>query len=109
MSSRLTAGVGGAISLVAAILFAPAATVSAAAPLPTPCQSNINPTDDTGQSLPAQNLPGGLNTRGAVLVNLSAPCSLNYVTAYGKLGGPGPVTKVNLAIRADQTLRMRPR
>lgn len=70
----------------------------------TPCQSNINPADDTGQAVPAQKYPAtsaALSTSGAVLVRVSTTCALNYVTAYGKLVGTGTVSKVNIGVRSD--------
>lgn len=108
MRVRHFAALSGAL-LAASAMSLPAATAgqagTASTTMPlTPCQSNINPADDTGQSLPAQQYPASsssMSTKGAVLVRLSASCALNYVTAYGKLVGPGPVLKVNLAIRAD--------
>jgi hypothetical protein len=61
---------------------------------------------DTGVALPAQRHAGSsasLNTKGAVAFDPSSPCTVDYIVAYGKLVGTGPVSKVNVFIRANAT------
>lgn len=101
----ITAVSGGILALTASAMSIPAANAGATAHPDLPiCQGNTNPAYDTGTAVPAQSVPApnaGYSTKGATLVRVSTSCVLNYVTAWGKLSGSGPVTKVNLEIKAD--------
>jgi len=102
-----------AVALGTAALTMPAASAGtrgdagrAVSPLPSPCQTNTNVGTDTGLALPAQLHPASsasLSTKGAVAFRVSATCTINYITAWGKLVGTGPVASANIEVRANVT------
>jgi hypothetical protein len=70
------------------------------------CQNNLNPADDTLQSVSAQQFVGsstGIWTKGASLVRIpaSTSCTMNYLIVIGRISGSGPVPKVNISVRDD--------
>jgi hypothetical protein len=113
---RLAALGSATLALAAAASFLPSASASsvsggpaAGKPESVPCYVNTNPADDTGFAVPAQSATAAnptMDTKGAVLVRADpyhVTCAaMDSITAYGYLLG-GPVTGVNIEIKADVT------
>src|SRR4051794_34714941 len=112
MQSRLVTTLAAVTMLAAATITASAAnagrlhapgTAATKVGPASPCQSNLNPSDDTLQSVPAQRFQGSptINTRGATLVLVPAggSCTVNYLIAIGRLSGSAPSIAVNIWVR----------